>query len=239
MSKTVFNNGTPSLGVKGTQLTAEQCNGWQNHLHDGLDADGHATKLQRNHAADGLFVPVGAVMSFARSTPPPGWLESNGTSIGDAQSGATARAAADTFELYTIGWADWGTKIFTSAAVETTKGVSAAADFAAHNRLKLLDLRDDFIRGANGTTRAVGTREEATIEGHKHLVPFGENRGLGGFPFGQTSGGKAGSGSSDGDNYWMFTNDGTDYLGETLNRTGLIGNETRPRNVALLYCIKY
>ncbi len=49
MSKTVFDNGTPSLGVKGTQLTAEQCNGWQNHLHDGGDADGHAPLIQPGH----------------------------------------------------------------------------------------------------------------------------------------------------------------------------------------------
>jgi phage-related tail fiber protein len=155
------------------------------------------------------LVPVGSVFHFAMSAAPVGFLECNGGSVSRTTYAGLFAAIGTTF-----GTGD-GSTTFT-----------------------LPDLRDDFIRGSSGTTRPVGARESSTIESHKHLVPFGENRGVGGFPFGQTSGSKPGSGSSDSDNYWMFTNDGTDYSGEVINRSGLIGNETRPRNVALLVCIK-
>ncbi len=62
------------------------------------------------------------------------WILMNDTSIGDASSGATGRANADTLALYTLLW----TNIIDAwAPVSTGRGASAAADFAAHKAMAL------------------------------------------------------------------------------------------------------
>jgi len=69
-----------------------------------------------------------------------GWLLANGLTIGDAASGGTARAAADTQSLYTILWNQTAIDycpMETSAGAVTSKGATAAADFAAHKRITL------------------------------------------------------------------------------------------------------
>ncbi len=45
MPKTVFNDLT-------TPVTAEELNGWQNHVHDGVDDNGHASKIELEHHTD-------------------------------------------------------------------------------------------------------------------------------------------------------------------------------------------
>lgn len=67
-----------------------------------------------------------------------GWiLWSNGT-IGDGSSSATIRANADCATLFALYWDNYSNTlcpIYTSAGVVSTRGASAAADFAAHKRL--------------------------------------------------------------------------------------------------------
>ena len=68
-----------------------------------------------------------------------GWLLMNDGTIGDASSGATfANVTAQA--LFALIWtnvtATWA-PIFTSAGAPTTRGSSAAADWAAHSRLSL------------------------------------------------------------------------------------------------------
>ncbi len=93
-----------------------------------------------------LLDPLGCAKIYYGTTLPTRHLWVNGYTIGDADSGATGRANGDTIELYTILWdAANGSgsqiQLYTSAGVATTKGVSAAADFAAHKRLSLPDMR--------------------------------------------------------------------------------------------------
>jgi len=89
-----------------------------------------------------------------------GWLWLNGTTIGSAASGATQRANADTLALYTMLWADYSNTVLpieTSSGVVTTRGISAAADFAANKRLPMPDYRGRAIFGLDtmgGTTTA-------------------------------------------------------------------------------------
>lgn len=93
-----------------------------------------------------LLDPLGHAKVYYGTSLPARHLWVNGCTIGDASSGATGRADEDTIDLYTVLWNAAnasGSKIqlYTSAGVSTTKGASAAADFAAHKRLSLPDMR--------------------------------------------------------------------------------------------------
>lgn len=159
-----------------------------------------------------MGVPPGAVMAFAMSTPPDGWLECNGQAVSRTTYAALFAAIGITF-----GEGDGATTF------------------------NLPDLRGEFIRGwdhGRGVDggRAFGSWQSQQITAHKHVVPWGDVYIS---SFGRTNtASKQGSGSTDSDNYWYYTNDGTDFDG-TVNPPGIIGSETRPRNIALLWCIKY
>lgn len=92
----------------------------------------------------GSSTPVGLMMPYAGSTAPTGYILASGRTIGSASSGATERADADTESLYTLLWNSWSNAelpIQDSSGTATTRGASAAADFAANKRLPVPDLR--------------------------------------------------------------------------------------------------
>jgi hypothetical protein len=99
-----------------------------------------------------------------------GWVPCNDGTIGDATSGASTRANADTLALYTKIW----NKVSdTYAPVQTGRGVSAAADFAAHKYLGLTKMlgRSLAVAGAgtgltsrtNGETAGAETTTLAQV----------------------------------------------------------------------------
>ena len=91
----------------------------------------------------GQFVP-GMGMEFHGSTVPSTWLWQNGQTIGNASSGATARANADTLQLFTVLWESYPNTtlpIETSTGAASSRGADAATDFAANKRLPLPDKR--------------------------------------------------------------------------------------------------
>lgn len=67
-----------------------------------------------------------------------GWVRLNGRTIGNASSGATERANADTQSLFERNWAKYSDSI---CAVSGGRGASAAADFAAGKTIALLNMR--------------------------------------------------------------------------------------------------
>lgn len=77
---------------------------------------------------------TGDVKLTLKTTADATWVLMDDKSIGDASSGATGRANADTEDLYTLIWTNvtdqW-------APVVGGRGASAAADFAAHKALAL------------------------------------------------------------------------------------------------------
>lgn len=172
------------------------------------------------------FVPTGAVWQFALASAPTGWIKANGQTIGSAASGATGRANADTEALFTALWNDTTNTslvIQTSAGAPTTRGASAAADFAANKRMPLPDLRAEFVRGLDDgrgvdSARALASTQAGQMPSHSH--------------------GNAGDGIN-----VAAGGQGVKYYGDGPQQTGLTGgtsngSENRPRNVALLYCIK-
>lgn len=96
------------------------------------------------YAAVSAAEVTGVVKDYMGSTAPTGYVLASGRTIGSASSGATERANADTLNLYTLLWnsvANTELAIQDSSGVASTRGASAAADFAANKRLPLPDLR--------------------------------------------------------------------------------------------------
>ena len=132
---------------------------------------------------------------------------------------------------------------------------------AAYPSGKLPDLRGEFIRGwdnARGADpyRVILDWQAPQISAHRHVEGWGEHSTN--FtdwqrehyaPFGSTGLGGVWGGAynNDFDNALLYTNDGTNGSISTsrgytdwrnLNPDGLVGNETRPRNVAFMYIVK-
>jgi phage-related tail fiber protein len=173
-----------------------------------------------------LTARTGAVDYFPFSAAPTGYVKANGGTIGNAASGGTTRANADTSPLFVLLWANLDNTnypIQDSAGTPTTRGATAAADYAANKRFPLPDLRAEFVRGLDDgrgvdTGRVLGTGQTDEFEAHTHA--YGGSMYLAGF----------GSG---------FTGTSGLATGSPVTATNSTGStETRPRNVALLACMR-
>jgi microcystin-dependent protein len=100
-----------------------------------------------------------------------GWLWLDGRTIGDASSNATALANANAEALFTKIWTDYTNTtapIYTSAGGASTRGASAAADWAAHKRITLVpDTRgrtligmDNYGEGGSAANRITDSQAD-------------------------------------------------------------------------------
>ena len=106
------------------------------------------------------IVPVGVPLPYFGNVAPTDHLILDGNTIGDALSGATARANADTQALFVLLWnsiANTELVIQTSAGAPTTRGINALADFNAHMRMPLPDLRANTLGGYKAGDASFGT----------------------------------------------------------------------------------
>ena len=219
-------NGTTELG---TILPAW----WLNQVQDELLAVVQAAQIAPNKATTNQllaaikaiagdfvtargndFCPSGMIMIFSGDTAPAGWLKANGAAVS-----RTAYA-----------------KLF--AAIGTRYG---AGD--GHSTFNLPDLRGEFARfwdDGRGVDagRALGTLQLDAIQRHNHYLgtSSGENlnNGLPGVDdkYWQMNGGNYAPATG----HIAITHDtGTDAYGRVGGR---FAGETRPRNIALLACIK-
>lgn len=114
---------------------------------------------------------TGVIDIYYGATAPDGALLCSGKTIGNAASGGTARANADMETLFTHLWNETTNTehvIQDSAGAGTTRGASAAADFAANKRMPLPDLRGRFPLGKDnmgGTAANRVTDAEADLLG--------------------------------------------------------------------------
>lgn len=195
-------------------------------------APSNAADVVTKAYADALQgLPVGVVMLFDGKTAPSGWLISNGSTIGSASSGATLRANADVEALFTHLWTTYDNTelvIQNSSGTGTTRGASAAADFAANKRMPTHDLRDDFPR-FSGASRVPGTHQDATaiFDNHGNINSVMINPA--------TSGGVA---NSDGATS-LSARDWNQIAPTATANSALTAQFVRPRNTALLGIIKY
>jgi hypothetical protein len=217
-------------------------------------ADGdYVTLAQLNELTSAIAAatPTGTVLGFRRTTAPTGWIKENGGTIGNAASGATTRANSDTEDLFTLLWGQFDNTalpIQTSAGAASTRGASAAADYAANKRMPLFDSRSRFHRGADdglgfdasltvGAVQADAIKNHvhpgttASSGAHTHTFPR-DNQGSGSplaADFGNGDTGTPGTTSSNGAHTHTFTTD---------NNTGGLALETRVRASVVLVCIK-
>lgn len=212
--------------------------------------------------ASGLAVnaaPTGHIDQFLLASCPATFVGADGSTIGDAASGAT-RANDDTQALFTAYWnlSNAASPILTSSGSASTRGASAAADFAAHKRLTSPDMRAQFIRGLdNGrgvdSGRALGTSQAFATSASGLSASSSASSSFVGdplpphahtFPVFNDDGGS--TGAADGRN-GVSNNPGTSAVSAgtptgsvfTSVSTSLSGAaETRPANVAALTCVK-
>lgn len=94
-----------------------------------------------------LFQTGGMRFEVAIGTAPTGWVRANGLTIGNAVSGGTERANADTSALFEYLWnaAPQSVLVVSGGA----RGGSAATDFAAGKNIALPDMRGAFPIGAD------------------------------------------------------------------------------------------
>lgn len=231
---------TGNLNMNGFSITG---------LQDPSSSGDPVTLSYLNNMITQSGVPTGAVQGFRMKTAPSGWVKENGGTIGNASSGATTRANADTLNLFTNQWNNFDNTerpIQTSAGAATTRGASAAADFAANKRFPLADSRSRFMRGADDglgfdASLIVGASQDDAIKSHTHT---GTTASSGSHTHGSTiSSGTGGSNITGGASNPIGTD--TNSIGSsgahthtfTTNATG-VALETRPRSSVLLYCIK-
>lgn len=167
-------------------------------------------------------IPIGAVMWFAGNTPPKGFLLCNGSEYDTATN-------PEYKELYDV------------IKYNFTPNVTTGTKF------KIPDLRGQFIRGwdnrplpasqdlgaTNAAARVFGSSQAESFIGHTHQIP---DLSLTTAKYTLTP--NAATGISIVTNATIGT---TFALAKVTNSTSvpLAGTETRPKNVALLPCIKY
>jgi hypothetical protein len=103
-----------------------------------------------------------------------GWLlVAAAGSIGDATSGATLRANADTLALYTV---IYNACSDTLAPVSSGRGASAAADFAAHKAMTIPQLVGRSPMAAGAAAGVTTLKSLGTLYGEEnHALTSGEN----------------------------------------------------------------
>ena len=119
-----------------------------------LDAAGKVPVAQLPSTAE-----TGDVKFSISSTAASGWVVMADNTIGNAASSATARANADTEDLFILIWNECDD---TAAPVSGGRGVSAAADFASNKRITFPRTRGRALggsgQGATLTNRLTGSR---------------------------------------------------------------------------------
>lgn len=229
-----YDGATPTVGADadtwGTELNVGALAKIKVDL-DALATEANASETELTTATANLvtvmanYVHTGDIKFGLYASAPTGWVKMNGGTVGNAASGAT-RANADTEALFTLLWGLNATDspILTSAGAGSTRGASAAADYAANKRLTVPDARGEFLRGLDDsrgvdTSRRIGSAQADELESHLHSVtpPSSASEGGSGFTVSGSTGSEA----------------------ITAYDTALTGGtETRPRNVAALAVIK-
>lgn len=126
---------------------------------------------------------TGDVKQSMKTSPDRGWVLCDDGTIGNASSGATNRANADTEALFTLLWNTFNN---TTCPVSGGRGASAAADFAANKTIRLLNMCGRALgvagQGLFGLTNRVHgqslgsethTLTEAEMPAHTHDITCG------------------------------------------------------------------
>jgi microcystin-dependent protein len=125
-------------------------------------------------------MPTGAIVDYSGATAPRGYIFADGQTIGSPNSGATNRAANDVYSLYELYWADYSDAllpIFDSAGNASTRGASAAADWAAGKRLSVPDRRGRVSVGRDNMGGTAANRVTVASTGGGNAATLGGTGG--------------------------------------------------------------
>jgi microcystin-dependent protein len=183
-------------------------------------ANGAVTQEKLNSSV--TLVPTGAIMPFAMNTAPSGWLAANGSAV----------SRTDFAALF--------------AAIGTTYGAGNGS-----TTFTLPDLRGYFVRGSGTNSDGVaagtfGAKQEDGVISHTHSGTTGNDSPDHTHQNVGPSSGQNQMGDKGGAVAWaggqMYTTSGASARhqhGFTTSSQSPAGDaETRPRNIAMLYCIK-
>jgi len=183
-------------------------------------ADGGVTLAKLVTAVQQSLLPAGAVQAFAMNSAPAGWLAADGSNVN-----RTTYAA-----------------LF--SAIGTTYGAGDGSTTFA-----LPDLRGYFVRGSGTNSDATasgtfGTKQADEVKSHTHTASTNTAGSHSHVQNYSNIGSPSGAPGIGGDPFsgQVATNLTTSAAGAhshtvTVNSTG--GTETRPANIAMLYCIKF
>jgi phage-related tail fiber protein len=157
---------------------------------------------------------TGAVVFYPATTAPPLWLKANGAAISRTTYAALWAYAQASGNLVAQG----------------SKQAGNFGEGDGSTTFTLPDLRGEFPRGWDDgrgvdTGRAIGTAQAGEVQAHTHPVPYNLGNGTAGTNGTALTGNSASAGLS--------------VYGGIPGSSSTGGAETRPRNVALLACIKY
>jgi microcystin-dependent protein len=180
-----------------------------------------STLVTKEMLYQGIVTPPGAVMSFALSAAPIGWLNCDGAAISRT------------------------TYVSLFAAIGTIYGVGDNS-----TTFNVPNLQGQFVRGLTtnqstvsrdplSATRVLGNVQGDIFKSHNHgITDPGHSHGWSAYngPPGSNYGFNFVSGIASFAGYTSYGT-GSNTTGITINNQGDL--ETRPVNIALLYCIKY
>ncbi len=158
-----------SAGTWGTKL---------NTNFSDIDTDLKAVSDALDALTAALAVRTGKLDWFLDTSAPAGWIKANGGTIGNASSGGTTRANADTSALFAKYWALDATDfpVYDSGGTLSSRGANAAADFAANKRILIEDFRSEYVRGFDDSrgvnTQNLGAWKDGQMPSHTHSAGF-------------------------------------------------------------------
>lgn len=132
---------------------------WQSTIDNNTNNPDTAYASQNPNAGWQALTPLpGHVMVRATNEVIAGWIIANSSTIGNASSGASQRANADTVNLFAWHWNNFSNS---QCPVSSGRGANAAADFAANKTITVLDYRGRSLMavdtmGGGGTSRLSG-----------------------------------------------------------------------------------
>jgi len=201
------------LGHVGTGITGVSLVG-TNGIN--VKSDGKNTlTIEGSNAGDS--VPIGTIIFFADSTPPAGWFECNGQSL----------SKANYLDLFNV--------------IDYTYGGSG-------NTFNLPDLRGQFVRGWDhglgvDSGRSFGSKQNDQFQKFDLSAETGVVPGSAVNIVMQLQNGRGYNTGSTGGNGIFTDGDGWSTTPSSYTKVtpvnANVGSETRPKNVALLPCIKY
>lgn len=192
-----FTEGDPASGVPATQVTDDWLNAVQEELCGAIELAGLTLdKGDNSQLVAALQILAAAAASWTtgdakltlKTAPDSGWIMANDGTIGDASSGASNRANADTEALYALLWTNLSDSV---APVTGGRGASAAADFAAHKPIQVGTIVGRALAvagtGSGLTARTLGAivgeeTHQLTVDempAHNHDILGGDSTGAG------------------------------------------------------------